>query len=210
MTAAVLDPCSEISADCHDQFLPMLPRIEEQADFAFRTQAPELREELVAEVVANAFVAFKRLVTRGLSHVAFATPLAKFAIRKVRAGYRVGTKLNVRDVTSEYAQQRKAFKVARLDRFDARKGEWREVVVEDRKAGPADTAAARMDIADWLAGLPKQKRRVAETLASGETTKSAAKRFRLSPGRISQMRRELERGWQGFQGQALPGLACHG
>ena len=203
MRPNVRNPHPKTSSDCSDQFLPLLPRIREHANFAFRTQPPEYREELVAEVVANAFVAFKRLVKRGLSHVAFATPLAKFAIRKVRAGYRVGTKLNVRDVTSEYAQQRKGFTVGRLDRFDARKGEWREVVVEDRKAGPADTAAARMDIAEWLAGLPKQKRRVAETLATGETTKAAARKFHLSPGRISQLRRELERGWQGFQGQAV-------
>ena len=203
MTAAVCNSRPKTSSDCHDQFLPLLPHIQEQASFAFRTQPPELREELIAEVVANAYVAFKRLVDRGLSHLAYATPLAKFAITKAKAGYRVGTKLNVRDISSPYAQQRKGFTVGRLDRFDARKGEWREVVVEDRKAGPADTAAARLDIADWLAGLPKQKRRVAETLARGETTKAAARKFRLSPGRISQMRRELERGWQGFQGQAV-------
>ena len=124
-----------------------------------------------------------------------------------RGGRRVGTKLNVRDVSSEYAQREKGFIVERLDRFDEEKGEWREVLVEDRKAGPADTAAARLDFAKWLAGLPKHKRRVAETLAKGETTKATARKFSVSPGRISQLRRELERGWQEFQGEAAPGLA---
>ena len=69
-------------------------------------------------------------------------------------------------------QQRKGFTVARLDRYDSRKGDWREIVVEVHKTGPADTAAARLDIADWLSGLPKRLPRVAETLAKGETTKA--------------------------------------
>jgi hypothetical protein len=38
-------------------FEAMLPTIKHQATHAFRTVRPELREELVAEVVANAFCA---------------------------------------------------------------------------------------------------------------------------------------------------------
>jgi hypothetical protein len=44
---------------------------------------------------------------------------------------------------------------------------------------------------------------VAETLANGETTKTTAKRFRVSAGRISQLRRELQQRWQDFQGEAV-------
>ncbi len=191
------------SSVCREQFELLLPLIREQARFAFRDQPSERRQDLVAEVIANAFVACKRLVERGLSDVVYPTPLAQYAIKQVRAGRRVGSKLNVRDVSSEYAQREKRFTVERLDRFDERKGEWREVVVEDRKVGPADTAAARLDISDWLATLPKHKRRVAETLASGETTKATARKFSVSPGRISQLRRELELTWQEFQGEAV-------
>ena len=187
-------------SDCREQFLSLLPLIEEQARFAFRSQPFERRQELTAEVIANAFVAFKRLVERGLFDVVYPTPLAQFAIKQVRGGRRVGSKLNVRDASSEYAQHEKGFTVERLDHFDDEKGEWREVLVEDRKAGPADTAAARLDIAEWFATLPKHKRRVAETLARGETTKATARKFAVSPGRISQLRRELELAWQEFQG----------
>lgn len=191
------------SSVCREQFVSLLPLIEEQARYAFRNQTFERREELIAEVIANAFVAFKRLVERGLSDVVYPTPLARYAIKQVRAGRRVGAKLNVRDVSSEYAQREKRFSVERLDRFDERKGEWQEAVVEDRKVGPADTAAARLDISDWLATLPRQKRRVAETLARGETTKATARKFAVSPGRISQLRRELESAWREFQGEVL-------
>ena len=185
----------------NEQFLSLLPLIKKQARFAFRDKPHGHRQELISEVIANAFVAFNRLVERGLSDVVYAMPLAQYAIKQVCGGRRVGAKLNVRDVSSEYAQREKGFTVERLDRFDERKGEWREVLVEDRKAGPADTAAARVDLANWFATLPRRQRRVAETLASGETTKAAAKKFAVSAGRISQMRRELEVAWQDFQGE---------
>ena len=83
------------------------------------------------------------------------------------------------------------------------RSEWREVLIEDRHAGPAETAAARIDIGEWFARLPKHKRRVAQTLATGETTKRTARKFRVSPGRISQTRRELQNTWQEFQGEAV-------
>lgn len=202
MIASVRKLRETTSSDCREQFLTLLSPIKEQARFAFRDQRFDRRQDLVAEVIANAFVAYKRLVERGLSDVVYPTPLAQYAIRQVRGGRRVGTKLNVRDVSAEYAQREKGFVVERLDRFDEEEGEWREVLVEDRKAGPAETAAARLDFANWLRGLPKHKRRVAEMLAKGETTKATARKFSVSPGRISQLRRELERAWQEFQGEA--------
>jgi hypothetical protein len=186
---------------CCAKFLALLPVIREQARFAFRTEKPERRQELIAEVIANCWVAFVRLVDRGLLDVIYPTPLAQYAIKQVRDGRRVGCRLNVRDVGSEYAQQAKHFVVERLDRYDAEEDEWREVLLEDRKAGPAETAAARIDIADWFASLPKTKRRIAATLATGETTKRAARKFGVSAGRISQTRRELQQAWQDFQGE---------
>ena len=188
------------AAACREKFLSLLPAIREQARFAFRKEDPERRQELTAEVVANCWAAFVRLVQRGLLEVVYPTPLAQYAIKQVRDGRRVGAKLNVRDVSSEYCQARKRLAVLRLDVFDERTGEWKEILLEDRKAGPADTAAARIDIAAWLESLPKKKRRIAALLATGETTKRTAKKFHVSPGRISQTRRELQQAWREFQG----------
>jgi DNA-binding NarL/FixJ family response regulator len=109
----------------------------------------------------------------------------------------------VNDVSSPHAQQQRGFCVERLDKFDDRHDEWREFLIEDRHAGPADTTAARIDFADWLDLLTRRMRRIAELLAIGETTGRVAKRFRLSTGRISQMRRELRDGWDDFQGGAM-------
>jgi len=183
-----------------DRFLDMLPKIRQQAHFAFRDEPRSRRQELISEVVANCWAAFVRLVERGRIDIVYPTPLAQFAIRQVRDGRTVGGKLNVRDVSSGYAQRRKHFAVNALDRFDKDKQEWKEVLVEDKHAGPAEIAAARIDFAAWLRLLPKRLRRIAETLAKGETTKKTAKRFHVSQGRISQLRRELQQNWDDFQG----------
>jgi hypothetical protein len=183
------------------RFLLLLPAIREQARFAFRNERPERRQELIAETIANAFVAFVRLVNRGLDDLIYPTPLTTYAVKQVRAGRRTGSRLNVRDVSSPYAQRAKHFTLSRLDRYDAQNDEWREILIEDRHAGPAQTAAARLDIGAWFATLPRKKRRIAATLATGEATTKAARKFRVSPGRISQLRREFQDSWADFQGE---------
>jgi hypothetical protein len=186
----------------HDKFLAMLPAIREQARLAFRAHNPEAKEELIAEVVANAFCAFARLVERGKEDVAHATPLAWYAIRQVRCGRRVGGRLSGRDVMSA-ANHRVT--VEQLDQFDEQAGEWREALVEDKHAGPADTAAARIDVAAWFRSLGRTKRRIARLLARGEGTGAVAKKFGLSPGRISQLRTELQQSWLTMQGEVAIG-----
>ena len=186
----------------HPIFEAMLPAILKQADVAFRFSPREEREELIAEVVANAFCAFHRLVQRGKTVLAYATPLAWYAIRQVRSGRRVGTKMNTHDVTSRYCQQTKEITVDRLDQFDHEQDSWQEVLVEDRQATPADIAVTRIDFVVWLRRLSRQRRQIAKVLARGETTKVTAKRFGLTAGRISQMRREFQDAWWEFQGEA--------
>ncbi len=184
-------------------FEELLPVIRDQAGFAFRFFPLSEREELVAETVANAYCAYQRLVDRGKADLAYAGPLAMYAVRQVRAGRRVGTKMNVRDMMSEYCRARKGVKVERLDRYDRQETEWRQVVVEDGRCGPAQIAATRIDFAAWLKTLPRRLRRIALTLAAGETTHATAHEFQVSPGRISQIRGELKQAWETFQGECM-------
>ena len=74
--------------------------------------------------------------------------------------------------------------------------------MEDRHAGPAEVAATRMDFDQWLQSLPKRLRKIATVLSTSETTSAMAKRFHLSEGRISQIRRELYNAWRRFVGEA--------
>jgi hypothetical protein len=187
----------------HDRFLTMLPQIRTQARVAFRGESPERREEMIAEVLANCWVAFVRLMERGLDDAIYPTPLAQFAIRQVRSGRKVGGRLNANDVSSAYAQKSNGFALESLDQYSQRKKQWKEILVEDRRTGPAETAASRIDVGEWLRSLPKRSRRIAETLASGETTKKAARIHGVSAGRISQLRRELKGTWETFQGELV-------
>ena len=188
-----------------EKFVAMLPAIQEHAAYRFRHRLPEEREDLVAETVALACVMFARLVEGG--KVGYATPLAVFACRQVAVGRRLGSPLNVNDVTSTYCRRRKGIYVQRLNRYDTKDAEWREIVVEDRNATPADIAATRIDFAAWLETLSKRQRKIAETLAMGETTTCTARKFHVSAGRVSQIRRQLFDCWQEFQGETLSSSA---
>ena len=75
------------------------------------------------------------------------------------------------------------------------------------RAGPAETAAARIDIAAWFASLPRRNRAVASALASGDATGDVAEKYELSKSRVSQLRNELRISWLDFQGELPPVLA---
>ena len=191
----------------HAGFLRLLPSIRTHVWLAFRKLDGDAREEAIQECLANAAVAYARLAERGKEDIAYANPLATFAVKQFHDGRRVGRRLNIRDVSSEHCQRRKDVRFTRLDHFDSGSGEWKELVVEDRRATPADVAATKIDFQEWLRTLPKRDRRVAMRLATGETTGGVAKLFAITSARVSQLRRELYEGWQAFQGESTLAVA---
>ena len=50
--------------------------------------------------------------------------------------------------------------------------------------------------------LSKRNRQIARALSVGETTGDVARRYALSPGRVSQLRVWLRKHWEQFQGEA--------
>jgi hypothetical protein len=187
-----------------DRFLQMLPGIRRVANFAFRRSGAMERQERIADVIAHALEVFSRLVARGKAELAFPSVLGWLGVRRVLDDRRVGTRRNITDVSSAHCQRRTGARITPLCEFDPAKGKWEEVVVEDRRATPADVVAARLDIAAWLRQLPRLHRDVAKVLAIGERTSDAAKRFQVSQARISQLRRELQSSWNRFQGEVAP------
>jgi hypothetical protein len=188
----------------HAAFLGMLPCIHRYAQFTFRKVRSELRDDLIQEVIVNCFVAYARLVELNKESRAFPSALARFAVAQVRTGRRVGTRLRIRDLLSPYAQRQKEFRVDRLDHFDAQENCWREIVLEDKRATPAEIAACRLDFSAWLRLLPRRQRKIALALAMGETTSAAAKMFGVSAARVSQYRQWLKESWSAFQGEGEP------
>src|SRR5262245_27689763 len=115
MIAITLTSSADIT---HDQFLALLPKIQRSARLAFRGLPFDERDELIAEVVANAYCAFANLVRQDREHLAYPTPLASYAIRQVRQGRRVGSRLNIRDVMSPAGHAHRRLAVEHLDHFD--------------------------------------------------------------------------------------------
>lgn len=175
--------------DPPDQFLALMPCILRCLSFSFRHLRDDARDDAIQEGVANAFVAFLRLAASGRTHRAYPTQLARYAIIQFRSGRRVGSKTSVRDVLSPLNQKKGR---CTLEVF-------RESVMEDYHTPVPEQVCFRVDFPGWLHTLRSRDRKVAEHLATGHTTSEVAKRFSLSEGRISQMRRELHASWQQFQ-----------
>ncbi len=170
------------------------------AKYAFRNRRGQDYQDCIQETIANALVAFVALVHRGKMSLAYPSVLSRYATAQINDGRRVGSSLNANEILSGYAQRLKNFKVERLDRHDDEENCWEEILVEDKRVGPAQTAQVRLDYSEWLASLPVRYRRLAQYLSLGNRTSDAARKFKVSNGRVSQIRKELARSWTDFTG----------
>ena len=188
-------------AKCKAVYAKMLPSIKRHARIAFRYLNPDEKQERVQNVLANTWEALVRLARRGKLDQAFPSILAKFAEKQTRDHRITGGHLNIKDILSKYCQLNKDIFVERLDRFNDQEDCWEEAVVQDTRNSPVpETVAFRCDFADWLKSLNRRDRRIAEFLSLGNRTSDASRKFRVSAGRISQLRRELAENWRRFVG----------
>ena len=68
----------------------------------------------------------------------------------------------------------------------------------------AAQVAVRLDFPAWLRTLARRDRRLVEGMALGHRTLDLARKFRLSAGRVSQLRREFKRDWDRFTAPGDP------
>jgi hypothetical protein len=193
-------PCHSVPG-WHDEFLThILPAVETIARIRFRGLPACEQEEGLAEAVAGAMICFVRLVRRGKNPAVFAGRLAQVAVFRVLAGRLTGTSDNSFDVLSRHARRRRGFTVGPLPDSTQAESEWEEILTENGRCTPADLAASRIDFSAWLDSMTGRRRKIAQSLAAGYQTVEVAREFHLSPGRVSQLRRELEVSWNAFQG----------
>ena len=115
--------------------------------------------------------------------------IAAYAVRRVRSNRQHGQSTRMVD----HSDSRNAeLKPKRLG-FDLE-------LISRPGDDPAEIAAFRVDFAAWLETLDRSLRRTVLLMASGEQTSQLAKRFRLSAGRISQIRKLLNGKWLEYQG----------
>lgn len=60
---------------------------------------------------------------------------------------------------------------------------------------PAEIGGFRIDFVAWFGNLTAREQAFVEAIVSGDTGLELAEKFGLSPGRVSQIRRELFTGW---------------
>jgi len=75
------------------------------------------------------------------------------------------------------------------------------VRVQAEAGGPRRSQLADPQRA-WLKRLNRRNRRIAEELAAGNRPMDVARRFKISPARISQIRTECRRSWAAMHGDA--------
>jgi hypothetical protein len=206
-TTAVPDTVwTPVGVTVTDLFLAHLPRFLAHARFAFRrVGCPEARADRVVETLALAWKHFAALARRGRKPERFLTTLTLRCSQAVKAGRRLAGCETGTDVLSPVAQVRHGVSVVRLpdrDRAPDRHplpDELAEAPADNTRSAVPEQAAFRLDFPRWRASLRRRDRRVLDALAGGERTEDAARRSGISPGRVSQLRREFERGWEQFQ-----------
>jgi hypothetical protein len=183
-----------------NQFLVHLPRFQAHADYAHRhIHCPETRSDLTAETIALAWMHFLRLVERGKDPSRFITTLALRCSQAVRAGRRLAGSERISDVLSPITRARHGYSLEKLDDLLRADVEISEALSENTQSEVLDQVAFRMDFPRWRRRLGVRNRRVLNALMVGEGTKAVARQFGLSPGRVSQMRREFKESWERFQ-----------
>jgi hypothetical protein len=204
------------NASTHAEFLTLSPIVERHARVVFRYCNPLDREEAVAEAVAAAFESYIALKARGKDPVRdFPTAMATFAALHVKDGRHVGGRSSSQDVLSRKAQGRHHFHVESLpsslrNSFDglygAAGGQEEQDAFEERlhdntRTPVPDQVCFRLDWPAFLRTLSRRDRGLAGFLAMGHSAKAAAQKFKLSPGRVTQLRQQWHREWLAFQGE---------
>ena len=181
----------------------VLPKVVSHGRVYFRhIRCRHQKEELLAEMTGLCWRWHLRLAQRGKDAARFPTALATFAARAVRSGRRLAGMERTKDVLSPLAQRRKGFAVSKLPDGSTLNGSTLSEALRDNTRSPVDEQACfRLDFPAWLRSLPRRDRRLVKGMALGHRTLDLARRFRLSAGRVSQLRREFHREWQRFHGE---------
>ncbi len=172
-------------------FMAMLPAIERSARQALRKYPRWEREEALQAVTAHAAAAYARLAQLDKAQLAYPGPLASYGLKSYRGGRLVGGRENSNDVGSQSCRRKHGCQAQ----------PWQETLSQTHRSTPAELAALRIDFGDWLNTLSVRDRRLAHELARGEQTMHVAAMFRLTAGRVSQLRRQLYRSWRAFVGE---------
>jgi hypothetical protein len=183
----------------------MMPRLASHADVCLAgVRCSQERADLRAEMFALGWEWFVRLAQHGKKPDTFPTAIATFAGRAVKSGRRLSGQLSAKDVLSPVAQRRHGFTVGPLPEFTTANGDVIDEALHDNtQTPPAEQAAFRVDFPAWVGRRSDRDRRLIREMMVGERTRDIAAGVGLTPGRVSQLRREFRDDWSAFCGDAV-------
>lgn len=200
-------------ARLQDSFVAILHRIETHVRICFRNvRCRQRRADCEAEAVALCWHWFCRLAQQGKDAQEFVSTLVTYAVRSVRSGRRLCGQLKTGDVLNEHAQREHGFRVESLPTSTRQSFEkvyctvggqrrinaFEERLQDNMQTPILDQVVFRCDFPEWLDSQSIRDRHLIRDMACDERTSDLAEKYKMSPGRISQLRREFHDDWQRF------------
>jgi len=185
----------------HAAFLSILPKITRHGRVSFRhLRCRDKRDDCIAEMVALSFQWYLRLIERGKDPTQFPTALATYAARAVRSGRRLCGQEKGGDVLSPLAQVRHSFNTQTIPEYDTSTADntTLDALRDNTATPPPDQAHFRVEFPRWVKTYADRERRLIHDMMQGERTHTLAEKYGLSPGRISQRRRDFMVDWNHF------------
>ena len=220
MSAVSHPVCLELTDDrLHADFLRILPQIERHARIYFRdVRCTAKKQDLIAETVALSWAWYRRLMQKGKDAANFASILARYAARAVRCGRKVTGQEKANDVLSSVAQKRHGFKVASLPAstrtsfekiYSTVRGQedvdaWEERLHDNTVTSVPDQASFRLAYPQFVLSLGRRDRRMAHFLSLGNSATEAARKFKLTPDRVTQLRQRWCHEWYTLHDEEVP------
>jgi hypothetical protein len=200
MIAFVKSTHSRQTNGWQEEFLLMLPRIAKYAHRAFRNLRREAKEDAVCEVVARCMCDYRRLHQRKETHRAFASTLVRYAVAGYYRGRRVGAAQCSRDIYHRRSRGGKFSDLFRDSIADNDGAGWAEMLIDNSMTPVPEQVHFRVEFPRWLAAQTQRNQQIVARLSRGYTTAEVASRFRISRGRVSQLRKEFYDSWNEFTG----------
>jgi hypothetical protein len=198
---AFADPSkSSPTTSWQDGFLTLLPRIERYARRELRELSGDVKDDAMCEIVASCLCAYYRLFQRNELRRAFASTLVRYAVSLYYCGRRVGTSQCSRDAYSRRVNDRSACALLSIGIPSDQYGGWKETITNNHSTPIPEQVHFRIEFPRWLRAQTLRNRQIAEALSVGYTTAEVARQFRISSGRVSQLRREFCASWNRLTG----------
>lgn len=168
-------------ATLQDSFVSYLPVMRRYARMSFRHLGQDLCDEAISNTVALAWKHWCRLNERDRAgEPGILKAIAWYSIRQSKAGRRIDSAGKPRDPLALRVYGKANFEPWNLEDYVGK-----ETPVPEQ-------VSFRMDVPAFLSTLPKRNRNLALDLSTGMSTTEAAKKYGVTPGRISQFRREFK------------------